>query len=117
MNQMQPRLASGNQLLAGLYLAVQIAVPLFAWVTGSPYFGWRMFSEVRVPPRIIVTRAASTDTTSVIDYLGFPRGDLSYSADLGFQICKLVPDAITVRVWPAAGALPSPGADQEIRCK
>ena len=106
-----------NSLFVGIYLTVQIAVPLGAWLMGSPYFGWRMFSEVRIPPRVVVTRAGSTDTLSVSHYLGFLRGDLSYSADLGLQICRLTPDAVTVRVWPSDGVLPSPGAAQEIRCK
>jgi hypothetical protein len=76
-----------------------------------------MFSEVRVPPRIVVTTATSTDTMSVNEYLGFPRGDLSYSQDLGLQICRLVPEAVGVKVVPAASVLPSPGVAQEVRCK
>ena len=108
---------SRGGLIAALYVAAQIAIPFLAWAAGSPYFGWRMFSEVRVPPRVVVTRITSTDTVSVKDYLGFPRSDLSYGADLGSQLCRLTPDAISIRVLPSTGALPSSGTAQEVRCK
>ena len=103
--------AGRNRLLAGLYLTVQIGVPLGGWLTGSPYFGWRMFSEVRIPPEVIVLRAGSVDTVSVTKYVGFPRGDMSYGPDLAAKVCHLVTDAISVRLSSSFGAT------QEVQCR
>jgi hypothetical protein len=103
--------AGRNRLIAGLYLTVQIGVPLGALLTGSPYFGWRMFSEVRFPPQVVLTRTKSVDTVSVTRYVGFPRGDMSYGPNVAIQICHLVTDAITVRV------LPSSGPAQAVKCR
>jgi len=108
---------SRGRLITALYVTAQIAIPFVAWAAGSSYFGWRMFSEVRVPPRVVVTRAASTDTASAQDYLGFPRGDISYGDDLATQICRLIPDAIAVRVWPSTGVLRPAARAMEVRCR
>jgi hypothetical protein len=100
-----------------VYLIVQLTLPVIGSLTGSPYFGWRMFSEVRIPPRVVLIRTSSVDTVSVNRFVGFPRGDLSYSPNTASQICRLVPDAILVQVSPSAGVLPSAGVAQEARCK
>jgi hypothetical protein len=92
-----------NRLTARIYLAVQIALPLGGFLKGSPYFGWRMFSEVRIPPRAVVIRDASVDTVSVNKYVGFARGDLSYGPDLAVQICRLESDAVAVRLLQLSG--------------
>src|SRR5918994_5438077 len=93
-----------ERLIARIYLAVQVALPLSGFLMGSPYFGWRMFSEVRIPPRAVVIRAASVDTVSVNKYVGFARGDLSYGPDLATQICRLESEAIAVRLLRFNGA-------------
>ena len=85
-------------MLAGLYLTLQLTIPLAGFLTGTPYFGWRMFSEVRLPPRAVITRPGSLDTVSVNKYVGFPRGDLTYGPDLASQLCRLIEDAISIRV-------------------
>jgi hypothetical protein len=95
--------AGRNGLITAIYLMVQIALPLGGFLLGSPYFGWRMFSEVRIPPRAVVTRTGSVDTVSVNKYVGFARGDLSYGPDLATQICRIAKDAITVHVLPSRG--------------
>lgn len=100
-----------DRLIAGLYLTAQVTIPLIGWLSGSSYLGWRMFSEIRLPPEVVVTRTASVDTVSVDKFLGFGRADISYGPNLPAELCRLVPDAVSIRVL-----LPSHQPSREIVC-
>jgi hypothetical protein len=87
------------------FVALQILVPIWAWILGSPYFAWNMYSYLQNPPQIIVIRPGTVDTMLPQRYLGFARGDLSYGHDMGAQICRIERDALVIRVLPHHGAM------------
>lgn len=96
---------------ATVYLLVQVVVPLGAWVLGSQYFGWAMFSQVTFPPKVVIVAPGVVDTVPVRRYFGFFRGDLSYSSSLGPQICRLEPNASAIRI------IMNRGDTRETRCR
>lgn len=103
----------GQRVVILVYLIVQLAVPLAALSRGSPRFGWRMFSQVTLPPTVLVKPRATSafDTLHLADYLGFPRADLRFGPALAREVCRVAPGAVQVRVIPAGG-----GSWSDTRC-
>ncbi|MGH7526000.1 MAG: hypothetical protein ACREMX_04790 [Gemmatimonadales bacterium] len=95
----------GQRVVVLVYLIVQLGVPLAALRRGTPWFGWRMFSQITLPPTVLVKLSATSafDTLRLADHLGFPRGDLQFGAALAGEVCRVVPGAVQVRVTPAGG--------------
>ncbi|HEU4765973.1 MAG TPA: hypothetical protein VFS77_01325, partial [Pyrinomonadaceae bacterium] len=95
-----------------LYLAVQLAVPVYGLFRKTPFrFGWQMFSSSSVPDRLWVETATATREISIAAYIGNFRSDLEYERYAPPQLCRAVPDAKVIRYL-----MPHEDSAREYRC-
>jgi len=95
-----------------LYLAVQLAVPVYGLFKKAPVrFGWQMFSSSSVPDRIWVVSAERTREISDSAYIGNYRSDLDWERYAPPQLCRVVPDAQVIRYL-----MPHEDTAREYRC-
>jgi len=83
----------------GLFLAVQILVPLSLLAKpGINPFGWQMFSDLADHRFEVLTTDGSRRTIDLAEHSVRHRGDIDYGPFLADRLCTLVPDASEVVV-------------------
>jgi hypothetical protein len=81
-----------------LYLAVQIAVPVYRLFQPRPTrFSWQMFSAASVPSRVWIVSGDSVQEISRGAYIGNFRTDLEYERYALPYLCRARPEATAVR--------------------
>ena len=81
-----------------LYLAVQIAVPVYGLLLDTPArFGWQMYSNASVPQRLWLVSQQGTREISPASFIGNYRSDLDYERYALPQLCRAVPETKAIR--------------------
>ena len=96
-----------------VYLIVQVGLPVYRlWAPRPARFGWQMFSASAFPVRVwLLRRDGSEEPLAPDAYVGNARGDLDYERFVLPHICKMRPDAVSVRFQ-----LPGPSAAKDYPC-
>ena len=95
-----------------VYLAVQIAVPVYRLFQPKPSrFSWQMFSAAVVPARVWIVSANGEQEISPATYIGNFRSDLEYERYALPHLCRVRPEATAIRYL-----MPLDDAVREYRC-
>lgn len=93
-----PRMTRWPVVFFFLYLAVQIAVPVYRLFQPRPSrFSWQMFSAAAVPQRVWLVSADGEREISAAAYIGNFRSDLEYERYALPHLCRVRPEATAIR--------------------
>ena len=95
-----------------LYLAVQIALPVYHLLQLRPTrFGWQMFSAASVPSRVWIVSIDGVEEISPAAYIGNFRADLEWERYALPHLCRVRSTATAIRYL-----MPLDSALREYRC-
>jgi len=85
-------------VVIGLFLAVQIAVPVsrIGVHDSARRFGWQMFSTAQETPAFVVITESGAVEVELDDYVAGPRGDVDIDGLLPPHLCNVVSGAVRV---------------------
>ena len=112
MNDSVTRARRWPMLFFFVYLAVQIALPVYHLFRPRPTrFGWQMFSAASVPAHVWIVSGDHLEEISPAAYIGYFRADLEWERYALPHLCRVRSEATAVRY-----VMPLESAVREYRC-